>query len=597
MQLASIDIAIILAYLAGTLGLGLYISRLASKNMGSYFLAGNRIPWWALGVSNASGMFDIAGTMWLVSVCFVYGLKSAWLPWVWPIFNQIFLMIYLSVWLRRSNVMTGAEWLQTRFGKTREAKWCQFIVILFALVSAVGFIAYAFKGIGKFAEIFFPWDLSADNYALIIFSITVLYVIKGGMYSVVFTEVLQFVLMTIAAIAVGIIAMSLVTPEQIKAATPDGWDTLLFSWRLDLNWSGVIDSVNQKIQQDNMELFGLMIMMMLFKGTLTSMAGPVPSYDMQRILATKSPKEAAKMSGLVSLVMFFPRYMMVTGLTVLALVYLGPDIQLAGGGFDFEQVLPYAITEFVPIGLKGLLIAGLLAAFMSTLAASLNAAPVYFVNDVYKRYIKPNQSERTYVKVSYVVSLVLVITGVVVGLFLDSINDIMQWIFGALFGGYAAANLLKWHWWRFNAGGYFWGMLTGLVAALIFPLAMPDLHPLMAFPYLLLVSVAGCILGTLLTKADDIEHISEFYRQVRPWGVWKPIKDKLLRQNPSIEVSATPGRDLTNVAVGVVWQLSLVVAPIYLIIQNWEGVFFSLLITVLTSIFLKFNWLNKLDEN
>lgn len=140
-------------------------------------------------------------------------------------------------------------------------------------------------------------------------------------------------------------------------------------------------------------------------------------------------------------------------------------------------------------------------------------------------------------------------------------------------------------------------MLTGLVAALIFPLAMPDLHPLMAFPYLLLVSVAGCILGTLLTKADDIEHISEFYRQVRPWGVWKPIKDKLLRQNPSIEVSATPGRDLTNVAVGVVWQLSLVVAPIYLIIQNWEGVFFSLLITVLTSIFLKFNWLNKLDEN
>lgn len=160
---------------------------------------------------------------------------------------------------------------------------------------------------------------------------------------------------------------------------------------------------------------------------------------------------------------------MVTGLTVLALVYLGPDIQLAGGGFDFEQVLPYAITEFVPIGLKGLLIAGLLAAFMSTLAASLNAAPVYFVNDVYKRYIKPNQSERTYVKVSYVVSLVLVITGVVVGLFLDSINDIMQWIFGALFGGYAAANLLKWHWWRFNAGGYFWGYVDGVGGSVNIP--------------------------------------------------------------------------------------------------------------------------------
>ena len=595
MNLSGLDIGVIVVYLLGTLVLGLYISRLAGRNMGTYFLAGNRIPWWALGVSNASGMFDIAGTMWLVSMCFVYGLKSAWLPWVWPIFNQIFLMIYLSVWLRRSGVMTGAQWLQTRFGSGEGARLCQFVVIAFALVSAIGFIAYAFKGIGKFAAIFFPWDIAPDVYALIIFVVTTLYVIKGGMYSVVFTEILQFLLMTVAAVAVGIIAMSEVSPQQLAAATPEGWDEVLFSWRLDLNWQGVIDSVNDKIASDSMELFGLMIMMMLFKGVLTSMAGPVPSYDMQRILATRSAKDAAKMSGMVSLVMFFPRYMMVAGLTILALVYMGPEIQ-AQGAFDFEQILPYAINQFVPAGLTGLLIAGLLAAFMSTLAASVNAAPVYFVNDIYKRYFRPDESDRTYVKVSYLVSALLVVCGVIVGMFLDSINSIMQWIFGALFGGYAAANLLKWHWWRFNSYGYFWGMIAGLLASLAIPLIVPDTHPLYAFPWLLLVSVCACVLASLVTPQDDMHTLVEFYRKVRPWGVWGPVRETLLKKEPDVQLAITPGRDVTNVIIGIIWQLSLVIMPIYLVIQQWREFALATLVMVLTSWFLKVNWLNKLDD-
>lgn len=113
MALHMLDLSIIAFYLISMIGIGFYLSKCASQNLDSYFLGGKKIPWWVLGVSNASGMFDITGTMWLVSMCFVYGLKSAWLPWIWPIFNQVFLMIYLSAWLRRSNVMTGAEWLKT----------------------------------------------------------------------------------------------------------------------------------------------------------------------------------------------------------------------------------------------------------------------------------------------------------------------------------------------------------------------------------------------------------------------------------------------------------------------------------------------------
>lgn len=596
MILSWIDIAVIIAYLVSVLLIGLYISKRASRNMDSYFLGGKTIPWWALGVSNASGMFDIAGTMWLVSMCFVYGLKSAWLPWIWPIFNQIFLMIYLSVWLRRSNVMTGAQWMETRFGNGKGAQLSQMVVVVFALVSAIGFIAYAFKGIGKFAAIFFPWELSPDLYALIIFSITTIYVVKGGMYSVVFTEILQFVIMTIAAISVGVIAMYMVSPEQLAAATPQGWDQLFFDWRLDLNWQGLIDSVNVKVQEDGLELFGLMIMMMLFKGVLSSMAGPVPNYDMQRILATKSPKDAAKMSGLVSLVMFFPRYMMVAGLSILAIVYMGPDIQAQGAQFDFEQILPFAINNFVPVGLTGLLIAGLLAAFMSTYAASVNAAPAYFVNDIYRRYLRPDADSRTYVRMSYIVSIVLVVLGMGLGLMLGSINAIMQWIFAALFGGYAAANLLKWHWWRFNAYGYFWGMLAGLLGALVLPIALPDVQPLMAFPLLLLFGLIGSVAGTLLTPPESDEVLCEFYRTVKPWGVWGPIREKVIAIEADFVPNKEFSRDMCNVVVGIVWQLALVVMPIYLVIQQWWSMLAAFCVIVVTSWILKKNWLDKLPD-
>jgi SSS family solute:Na+ symporter len=596
MNLETIDLVIIVLYLVLTIFIGLYISKKASKDMDSYFLGGKTIPWWVLGVSNASGMFDITGTMWLVSMCFVYGLKSAWLPWIWPTFNQVFLMIYLSTWLRRSNVMTGAEWLKTRFGTGKGANLSHLIVVVFAIISAVGFISYAFKGIGKFAATFFPWEIAPDYYALIILTITTIYVIKGGMYSVVFTEVLQFVIMTIASIAVGVIAINLVSPEALNAVIPGGWKDLFFGWKMDMDWTGIIDSVNTKIEQDGFTLFGFFFMMMLFKGVFSSMAGPVPNYDMQRILATKSPKEAAKMSGIVSLVMFFPRYMLVAGLTVLALVFLGPEIGSKDAAFDFEMILPYSINNFVPVGLTGLLIAGLLAAFMSTYAATVNAAPAYFVNDIYKRYFNAEGSNKLYIRMSYLVSFIIVAIGIVFGFFVESINDVMQWIFGALFGGYTAANLLKWHWWRFNGFGFFWGMMAGLIGSLLLPVVLPGLQPLYGFPYILALAMIGSLAGTYLTEPDDEEVLKSFYKKVRPWGFWGPIKEKVIAENPDFKVNKAFSRDMFNVVIGTIWQLSLVVMPIYLVIREMVPLAIGFGVFAVTSFVLKKNWWDKLED-
>lgn len=214
MVLTSLDIAILLMYLVAVLALGVVVSRMAKKSTKGYFLGGNQISWPFLGLSNASGMFDISGTMWMVYLLFIYGLKSVYIPWLWPSFNQIFLMVFLSIWLRRSGVMTGAEWIRFRFGEGRGAQLSHFVVVFFALLSVLGFLAYGFIGVGKFAAIFLPWELHADPhnnaliYGLIITLFTSVYVVKGGMVSVVFTEVLQFVIMTVACIAIGVIAMA-----------------------------------------------------------------------------------------------------------------------------------------------------------------------------------------------------------------------------------------------------------------------------------------------------------------------------------------------------------------------------------------------------
>lgn len=139
MKLQLVDVLIIAAYLVIMIVIGLLLKKKASKNLDSYFLGGKTLPFYMLGLSNASGMFDISGTMWMVYLAFVYGLKSLWIPWLWPVFNQIFLMIYLSVWLRRSNVLTGAEWIRTRFGYGRGANLSHTIVVLYAVIGVLGF--------------------------------------------------------------------------------------------------------------------------------------------------------------------------------------------------------------------------------------------------------------------------------------------------------------------------------------------------------------------------------------------------------------------------------------------------------------------------
>ncbi|MEH0152596.1 sodium:solute symporter family protein [Limibacter armeniacum] len=601
MKLGIIDICIIALYLIATVVIGLVMKKRAQKSKGEYLLGGNKLPWYLLGLSNASGMFDISGTMWLVAIGFVYGLKSIWIPWLWPVFNQIFLMVFLSAWLRRSNVTTGAEWIKTRFGNSREARLSHMVVVIFALIGCIGMLAYGFIGVGKFIEIFIPWEYVSQYipfevssqyvphfYGICLTLFAMFYAILGGMVSIVWTDIVQYIIMTVSSIIVAAIAMSTLGEQTL--VVPEGWMSPLFGWELEMDWHGIVQEANDKIATDGFSLFTVFFSLTLFKGILSSAAGPAPTYDMQKILASKNAKEASLMSGSVSLILIPARYMMITGFVVLGLLYFDQLNLYVGGRLDFEQLLPAAMEQFIPVGLTGMLLAGLLAAFNSTFAGTLNAGQAYIINDLYLKYINPQATQKKVTLISYAIGIILVVVSTIFGFFAKDVNAVLQWVVSALYGGYIASNVLKWYWWRFNGGGYFWGMASGTLAALVFPLVFQQTLELYYFPLLLLISFVGCIVGTYTSPPTDMETLKRFYFNVRPWGFWQPIHQELEASYPNLKANTHFKRDMFNVGVGILWQTVLVATPIFMVLMEWRNFFLSLVLTCLTSFILKKTW-------
>ena len=614
MKLRAIDFAMIIAYLATMVVIGWALRKKARRNKENYLMGGKSLPWYMLGLSDASDMFDISGTMWMVSLCFVYGMKSIWIPWLWPVFNQVFLMMYLSRWLRRSNATTGAEWLAGRFGKEGiGVKASHNIVVAFALLSCLGFMAYGFVGLGKFMQIFIPWSevqhyipLSISPayiphfYGIVFTLFAMFYSILGGMHSIVLGDVIKYLIMSVACISIGIIAMIRLHGHSIHV--PPGWENPFFKWRLDLNWNNIVEDANKKINDDGFSLFGLFFMMMLFKGIFASLAGPAPNYDMQKILSTRSPQEASKMSGFVSIILLPIRYSMIIGLTVLALLYfrqINGDLQTPGGT-DFEKILPAAINNFLPTGLMGLVLTGLLGAFMGTFSGTLNAAQAYIVNDIYLKYINPNASTKKTITMNYIAGSVVVIIGIVLGIFVKDVNTVLQWIVSGLYGGYVAANMLKWHWWRFNASGFFWGMLAGIIPAIA--LAVLKSYGVLTgldlyyWPWLFLLSLAGSVIGTYAAPPTDETTLKSFYKIVRPWGFWKPVHAMIVAEDPGFAGNKNFSINAFNIVLGMIGQLCLTILPMYIVLWLKFPLLLTVVILVAIILILKKTWWNRLGE-
>lgn len=613
MKLQAVDIAILLSYLAAMLMIGWLLRKKARVNKESYLLGGKKLPWYLLGLSDASDMFDISGTMWMVALCFVYGMKSIWIPWLWPVFNQVFNMMFLAKWLRRSNASTGAEWLATRFGlKGKGVRASHNVVVAFALIGCLGFLAYGFIGLGKFIEIFVPWDVVKDYipfnippqyvahfYGIVFTLFAVFYSVLGGMHSIVLGDLIKYIIMTVGCISIAVIAI--IHLKGHKLQVPHGWTNPFFGWHLNLDWKNIIPDANKKISDDGFGLFGIFFMMMLFKGAFAAFAGPAPNYDMQKILSSRSPREASKMTGFVSIILLPIRYSMIIGLTVLGLLYFSQmNLSNGMGGTDFERVLPAAINDFLPAGILGIVLTGLLGAFMGTFSGTLNAAQAYIVNDIYLKYVNPSASNRKIISMNYLTGIVVVTIGVILGFFAKDVNSILEWIVSGLYGGYIAANVLKWYWWRFNANGFFWGMMAGIIPAILLA-ALESFHiisglDLYYWPLLFLLSIIGCLVGTLTAPPTDTAVLKKFYSTVRPWGFWKPIHEQVVAENPDFKPNKRFRLDMFNIVLGIIAQCCLTILPMYVVLWMKLPLLITVMILIVIVVILKKTWWNELED-
>jgi Na+/proline symporter len=294
---------------------------------------------------------------------------------------------------------------------------------------------------------------------------------------------------------------------------------------------------------------------------------------------------------------------------VLGIVFFGNDLQvMAQGKMDREEILPRVVHGYVPIGCKGLILAGLLAAFMSTFVSTVNSGTAYLVNDIYKRYINPHAPAKRYVALSYVCSVLLILLGIAFGLITSSVHSITQILVSAIVPAFVVPNVLKWHWWRFNGYGFFAGMVAGTGSALVLlllnkkefmallGLAPLNLHPdYVVFPIIVGLSTVASVGVCLLTQPETDEVLKSFYRTVRPWGFWRPIYDKCRAEQPDIQPNRNLGRDWFNVLIGIAWELAMVAAPIFLVLQQYGHMTQALLVFGVTSVILKFTWYDQIE--
>ncbi|MCD6287718.1 MAG: hypothetical protein J7M12_01245 [Candidatus Hydrogenedentes bacterium] len=594
--MTTLDVFFIVLYFVIVLGLGFWYSKQAARNLESYFLGGKSIHWLPLAMSGSVSNFDITGTMWIVSMIYVLGIKAMWHQWMWGFLMGAFFMAYMGTWVRRSNVMTAAEWMKTRFGDDTGGRMARTAYAVMAVVTQAGFIGYAYQGIGKFAAVYIPLENLAPHVhahwlqqlftvyephvlAVTIISVTTLYVVMGGLYSVVITDVIQTVILTVGSVFIAWIAWSKMTPELINGL-PDGFASLSVHWRLP-QFAGT--------ENAQFEFFGGLVIVWVVKGLLLNAGGPGQMYDFQRFLAARNPTDAAKVGSAWSAFLVV-RWAMAMGIALLAITGVT-------GVTDSEQVMPLVLRDYLPAGIRGIVLAGLLAAFMSTFSSTVNSGASFIVRDIWQPYFGRNADDRAAVKCSYLATVFIVALGIIIGFEGESIAQIWGWLMMALGGGVIVPNVLRWYWWRLNGWGFACGTFAGMAMALL-SLLVPDAPVYYVFPAIVAVSFVTCLTFSYLTRPVSANVLKTFYETVRPFGLWQPVR--VASRISTDQTGTKPDRVLlvaTNVILAMIAIFAGYVAPMYLVghFYVYAAIWFGICLSMV--VILKFTWYNNLPDS
>ena len=586
MQLTGFEYGIVGVYILAILGVGAWFSRKGSANVDEYFLGGKSLPWWVLGISFMTSNLDLTGTMVIASFFALVGLKGFLVEMRGgTALAMAIFMIFMAKWHRRAAVMTVAEWMEVRFGSDRGARLARIVAALGVVVLVIGMLAYFCVGFGKFLTLFFPWD--ANTCALIFTVIATVHILFSGLYGVAFTDVLQGVMILFV---VGFIAVKAFLLNLDPVVIQQGWAALGQDSMTWAEWTSVAPSWQMTFPPgyEAYDAFGFLLVFWVLRIFMEGFGGPLVPYSSQRFFAARDGREASLTTGF-SMALFVVRWPLIIGVAVLGLG-LGADFPS-----DPEMVFPAVLGHYFPAGLRAVVVSCMVAAAMSTFDSTVNAGGAYIVNDIYRRFIKPDASEKALMRLSWAATIGLTVICLFLATFMTSINEIWSWISMGLFGGMAVPFVLRWYWERFNGWGYAIGTIVGISSALIQKVAWPELGEAWQLITISSVSLLASLLATWATPPTEEATRRDFYRRTRPLGWW-PIATSALSPDEQTATRRENRRDLLSVLPALGFFFFFFLAPMYAVIHDYPAALASTAAALACAVVLYFSWFRHLRE-
>ncbi|WP_046754944.1 sodium:solute symporter family protein [Kordia jejudonensis] len=566
MELSTLDYSLIFGFFAIVLGIGLYVSKTSGKNTSEYFLSGRNMPWWILGISMVATTFSTDTPNFVTDIVRKDGVSSNWMWWSFLITGLLTVFVYAKLW-RKSNVATDIEFYELRYGG-KPAKFLRgframYLGLVFNVFAMAGVTLAAIK-IGGVMLGLQPWETVVYAGA-----ITVIFSAIGGFKGVVYTDFLLFFVAMAGAIGAAYYCVTL--PEV------GGLENLI-------THENVANKINIFPDFNNKEILITLIVIPLAVQWWSSwFPGAEPGgggYIAQRMLAAKDENHAIGATFFFN-IMHYALRPWPWILVALASLVVFPDLESIREAFPNiaddklgHDVAYSAMLTKLPSGLLGLVLASLVAAYMSTISTHLNWGSSYIVNDFYKQTIKKDASEKELVNVGRISTVVLMILSAIFALRLQNASQLFEIIimFGA---GTGLIFILRWFWWRINAWSEISAMVSSGVISYLFKLTVVGevlfthttesgqtveaLLPSYAqFPLVVLITTIIWLTVTLMTQPETKETLFNFYKKIQPGG---PGWNKTIADAKEANVEIVTDTKPWNVPSGI---LAMLVAMIFI---------------------------------
>ncbi|AMW31217.1 sodium:solute symporter family protein [Arthrospira platensis] len=578
-----VDWLIVLVYLILTMAMGLYLSRKGSKSLADFFVSGRSLPWWLAGISMAATTFSIDTPLYITGVVANRGIAGNWEWWTFGISHVIMIYIFAKMW-RRSEVLTDAELTELRYGGDMGAILRGVKAFIFAIPMNCIAIGYAMLAMVKVVDALEIWQslgIEAGDNNLKLFSVVgvsifvLIYAGLAGLWGVVATDFFQFFLALFGAIIVAYFALGSVGGihslfEQVPIAYPDQ-DILSL---LPVNFGGGEGWISfSKTAGITASTFFAYIFLQWWSWRRSDGGGEF----VQRFAAAKNEADAEKAAWTFNIMHYVIRTWPWI-LVALASVVLYPDLA------DKELGYPKLMLDFLPVGILGMVVASLLAAFMSTVSTSINWGASFITNDLYLRFVKPTATQTELVLVGRLSSVLVTVLGAIAAFLATDVATVFRLVI-AIGTGSGLVLILRWFWWRVNAAAELSAIvgsfLVGMVTSLSPWFKIEDFGWRIIF---ITISVTCLwVIVLLFTPPESETTLETFYQKVRPGGPgWSRE-----RMKTGLFPAQDLGLDLQRVLASIFLLLGLLLATGGFLLLQQAIAWISLIVAVVGGVWLR----------